>query len=142
MDLEDIRTATGIAVPGDALTWRFTRSSAPGGQHVNTSSTKVELRCDVTLLHAPESVRALLLARLGPVVRVQSSQERSQRRNREQAVTKLCAALDAAAAVETPRRPTRPTRGSVQRRLAEKDRHSRRKTERKNDRNWRPGDDR
>jgi ribosome-associated protein len=120
------------------LTWRFSRSSAPGGQHVNTSSTKVELRCDVTMLQAPEHVRSLLLERLGGVVRVQSSQERSQRRNREQAVAKLCAVLDAATEVEVPRRATRPTRGSVQRRLVEKERQSRRKRER----NWRPGDDR
>jgi ribosome-associated protein len=138
VELDDIRTATGIVVPDAAVTWRFSRSSAPGGQHVNTSSTKVELRCDVTMLQAPERVRTLLLERLGPVVRVQSSQERSQRRNRERAVTKLCAVLDAATEVESPRRPTRPTRGSVQRRLADKERQSRRKT----DRNWRPGDDR
>jgi len=138
VDIDDIRTATGIVVPDAAVTWRFSRSSAPGGQHVNTSSTKVELRCDIAMLQASDAVRELLLERLGALVRVTSSQERSQRRNRETAVTKLCALLDAATAVEIPRRPTRPTRGSVQRRLAEKERQSRRKS----DRRWRPGEDR
>ena len=138
MDLDDIRTPAGIVVPPGALTWRFSRSSAPGGQHVNTSSTKVELRCEVAMLDVSDATRALLLERLGTVVRVTSSQERSQRRNREQAVTKLCGVLDSATAIEIPRRATRPTRGSVERRLADKDRHSRRKRERR----WRPSDER
>ena len=138
MDLDDIRTPGGIVVPAHALTWRFTRSSAPGGQHVNTSSTRVELRCDVALLHvADDGTRDLLLGRLGTVVRVTSSQGRSQLRNREDAVKKLCAVLDEAAAVDALRRPTRPTRGSVHRRLADKQQQSRRKSARR----WRPGDD-
>lgn len=138
MELDDIRTATGIVVPPSAVTWRFSRSSAPGGQHVNTSSTRVELRCDVTLLEASRAVLTRLLDQLGPVVRVTSSEERSQRRNRERAIVKLCGMLDAAVKVEAPRRATRPTRGAVERRLAAKEHHSRRKSERR----WRPGDDR
>lgn len=137
MDLDAIRTPSGIVVPPSALTWRFTRSSAPGGQHVNTSSTRVELRCDLSMVHTSEAIRERLIDRLGEVVRVTSSEERSQRRNRERAVTRLCAMLDTATVVEVPRRPTRPSRGSVQRRLAEKDHHSRRKSERR----WRAGDD-
>ena len=138
MDLDELRTPAGIGVPPAALTWRFSRSSAPGGQHVNTSSTKVELRCEVALLDAPEHLRPRLEERLGTVVRVTSSQERSQRRNREVAASRLCALIDAATVVETPRRPTRPSRGSVQRRLADKEHHSRRKSERR----WRAGDER
>jgi ribosome-associated protein len=137
MDLDDIRTPGGIVVPAGALTWRFTRSSAPGGQHVNTSSTRVELRCDVAALDVAEAKRELLLDRLGQVVRVTSSQARSQLRNREDAVRKLCMLLDEAATVEAPRRATRPTRGSVRRRLAAKEQHSQRKSARR----WRPGDD-
>jgi ribosome-associated protein len=138
VDLDDIRTPGGIVLPAPALTWRFSRSSAPGGQHVNTSSTKVELRCDLTMLDVPEATRAVLVDRLGAVVRVTSAQERSQRRNRETAVTKLCAVLDSATKVDAPRRATRPTRSSVQRRLADKEHHSRRK----NDRRWSRDDDR
>ena len=138
MDLDDLRTPAGIGVPPASLTWRLSRSSAPGGQHVNTSSTKVELRCEVPMLEAPEHVRALIEERLGAVVRVASSQERSQRRNREVAATRLCAVIDEATVVETPRRPTRPSRGSIQRRLADKEHQSRRKSERR----WRAGDDR
>ena len=137
MDLDAIRTPSGIVVPPNALTWRFTRSSAPGGQHVNTSSTRVELRCDLSLVDTSDAIRELLMQRLGEVVRVTSSEERSQRRNRERAVTRLCAMLDGATIVEVPRRPTRPTRGSVQRRLADKDHHSRRKSERR----WRGHDE-
>jgi ribosome-associated protein len=138
VDLDDLRTQAGIGVPPSALTWRFSRSSAPGGQHVNTSSTKVELRCEVAMLDAPEHLRPRLEERLGTIVRVTSSQERSQRRNREVAATRLCALIDAATVVETPRRPTRPSRGSIQRRLADKEHHSRRKSERR----WRAGDER
>jgi ribosome-associated protein len=137
MDFDDIRTPGGVRVPASAVSWRFSRSSAPGGQHVNTSSTRVELRCDVTMLDTSDATRTRLVERLGPVARVTSSEERSQRRNREQAVVKLCSLIDAAAAVEIPRRATRPTRGSVQRRLAEKDRRS----QRKSDRGWRHRDE-
>ena len=137
MDFDAIRTPSGIVVPPSALTWRFTRSSAPGGQHVNTSSTRVELRCDVSMVHTSEAIRERIIERLGEIVRVNSEEERSQRRNRERAVTRLCAMLDDATIVEAPRRPTRPTRGAVQRRLADKEHHSRRKSERR----WRGSDD-
>ena len=136
MDLDDLRTPGGIVVPGTALSWRFTRSSAPGGQHVNTSSTRAELRCDVHAVHAPAEVRARLLERLGGEVRVASQEQRSQLRNRERAVSRLIATLDEAAAIEAPRRPTRPTRGSVRRRLDTKKQHS----DRKADRRWRHDD--
>jgi ribosome-associated protein len=127
-----VRTRRGIGIPPAALTWRFSRSSAPGGQHVNTSSTKVDLRCDIAMVDAPEDVRQLLHSRLGPVVRVSSSQERSQRRNRDRALDRLCAILDAATEVDPPRHATRPTRASVERRLED----TRRRGARKNDRRW------
>src|SRR5688500_1995325 len=61
VDIDDIRTPSGIVVPDTALTWRFSRSSAPGGQHVNTSSTKVELRCEIAMLPVSDAVRERLL---------------------------------------------------------------------------------
>ena len=103
---------------------------------VRTSSTRAELRCDVRAVHAPAEVRARLVERLGIEVRVASQEERSQLRNRERAVTRLIATLDEAAAIEAPRRPTRPTRGSVRRRLDTKKQQSARKA----DRRWRHDD--
>jgi len=136
MERDDLRTPGGIGVPATALSWRFTRSSAPGGQHVNTSSTRAELRCDVAAVDAPADVVARLLERLGTEVRAASQAERSQLRNRERATARLLAMLDEAAAIDPPRRATRPTRASVHRRLDGK----RLQSERKASRRWR-GDD-
>lgn len=136
MDLDDARSSGGIVVPGTALSWRFTRSSAPGGQHVNTSSTRVELRCDVAAVVTSPVKLARLLERLGTEVRVASQEERSQLRNRERALARLLERLDEAAAIDPPRRPTRPSRGSVHRRLDGK----RLQADRKAARRWRPDD--
>lgn len=113
------------------LEWRFSGSGGPGGQHANTANTRVELRLDV---EAAKSLgprqRARLLERLGPVVRVVASDERSQTRNRELALERMAERLRGALKVETVRRPTRPTVGSKERRLAAKRRQSERKRER------------
>jgi ribosome-associated protein len=95
----------------------------------------VELRFDVEASSTlrPEQ-RELLLDRLGPVVRVVVDEHRSQARNRALAMERLAGRLGAALVVERPRRPTRPSRGSVQRRLEAK----RRQADRKRDRTWRP----
>ncbi len=100
------------------LTWRFSRSSGPGGQHANTADTRVEVRFDIS--GSPSlgpRQRARLLERFGPSVRAVASDERSQARNRELALQRLAARLADALRVVTPRRVTRPTRGSVERRL-------------------------
>jgi ribosome-associated protein len=136
MDLDDVRTPGGIGVPSTALSWRFTRSSAPGGQHVNTSSTRAELRCDLAAVEASPAVVERIRDRLGDELRVSSQQERSQLRNRERALARLLAMLDEAAAVDPPRRPTRPSRSSVHRRLEGKKLQS----DRKANRRWRPDD--
>ena len=134
VELDDVHTPGGIGIPATSLVWRFSRSSAPGGQHVNTSSTRAELRCDVTMLVGAENIRERLLQRLGTELRVSSQQERSQWRNRQRALSRLIELIDQAAVVDPPRRPTRPSRASVHRRLGEKQRSA----DRKSSRRWRP----
>lgn len=121
-----------LRIPVDELEWRFTGSGGPGGQHANTANTRVELVWDVAASLAPgPRQRALLLDRLGSVVRVVASDDRSQARNRSLAVDRLQAKVAAALRIDPPRRPTRPTRGSQVRRLDAKRRHADRKRQRR-----------
>ena len=115
----------GLRIPLGELSWRFTASGGPGGQHANTSNTKVEVRFDVANSPAlgPHQ-RARLLERLGPTVRVVASDERSQHRNRELALERLAARLKEALTIAAVRSPTRPTKSSVRRRLDDKRRQS------------------
>ena len=108
-------------IPLDELEWRFTGSGGPGGQHANTSNTRVELRFDIagSASLGPRQ-RARLLEKLGPSVRVVASDERSQSRNRALALERLRSRLADALHIETPRHKTRPTRAAKQRRLDEK----------------------
>jgi ribosome-associated protein len=113
------------------------RSGGPGGQHANTSDSRVEVRfsvADSTALGPRQ--RARLLERLGPVVRAVASDSRSQARNRAVALERLSARLAGGLAVDPPRRPTRPSRGAKEARLREKQRRSARKQDRR-----RPGPD-
>ena len=105
----------------DELEWRFSASGGPGGQHVNTANTRAEVRFDIAASPSlgPRQ-RARLLARLGPEVRVVASDERSQLRNRELALERLRSRLAEALRVETPRRPTKPTKAAKERRLEAK----------------------
>jgi ribosome-associated protein len=127
----DLVTAGGLAVPEAALTWKFTRSSAPGGQHVNTSSTRVELRCDLAQLRGPAATIDRVRTRLGDEIRIVSAEHRSQYRNRVEAARRLIERLDAASVDEAERRETRPTRASVRARLADKKRRAERKATRR-----------
>ncbi|MDI5963713.1 alternative ribosome rescue aminoacyl-tRNA hydrolase ArfB [Streptantibioticus silvisoli] len=116
-----------VFLPESELMWRFSRSSGPGGQNVNTSDTQVELRFDLAATEALPAVwkdRALerLAGRLidGAVV-VRSSEHRSQWRNREAAAERLVAIIaEATAPPPKPRRPTKIPRGINERRLREK----------------------
>lgn len=128
----------GVEVPASELEWRFSTSGGPGGQHVNTSNTRAEVRFDVSRSPSlPAASRQRLLQRLGPVVTVAASDRRSQTRNRELALERLESRLAAALRVEPPRRPTRPTAASRRRRLEAK----RRQSQRKSLRRWPSGDE-
>jgi len=130
----------GITIPPEELSWRFSRSQGPGGQSVNTTDSQAELSFDLAssaALPAAWKDRAMrvLAGRLAAgVVTVAASEYRSQLRNREAAAERLSALLtEATAPPPPPRRPTRPTRGSVERRLAEKQRRSQTKRMRRYD---------
>ncbi|MGH9078329.1 MAG: alternative ribosome rescue aminoacyl-tRNA hydrolase ArfB, partial [Acidimicrobiales bacterium] len=122
----------GVVVPVAELAWRFSASGGPGGQHVNTSNTRAEVRFDVEGSPSlPPALRARLLARLGPVVTVVASDERSQARNRQLAVARLQERLWRALHVQAPRRLTRPTRASQRRRVEAKRRRGDQKRRRR-----------
>jgi ribosome-associated protein len=123
-----------ILVPERELTWRFSRSSGPGGQSVNTADSRVELRLDLTTTTALGPVqRSRVLERLDRrlvdgVLTVTASEQRSQLQNREAALERLAKILAGALAPPPPRRrPTRPRRGAVERRLADKKRRGKTK---------------
>ncbi|AWK09828.1 alternative ribosome rescue aminoacyl-tRNA hydrolase ArfB [Streptomyces spongiicola] len=131
-----------VSLPEAELIWRFSRSSGPGGQHVNTSDSQVELRFDLAATKALPAVwkaRALerLASRLNDgVLSVRSSEHRSQWRNREAAAIRLAALLaEATAPPPRPRRPTKVPRGINERRLREKKRRGETKRGR-NARDW------
>ncbi|ARF56894.1 alternative ribosome rescue aminoacyl-tRNA hydrolase ArfB [Streptomyces gilvosporeus] len=116
-----------VVLPETELVWRFSRSSGPGGQHVNTSDSQVELRFDLVRTQAlPEVWQQRALERLagrlvGGVLSVRASEHRSQWRNRETAAVRLAALLaEATAPPPKPRRTSRIPRGINERRLREK----------------------
>ena len=104
---------------------RFSRSSGPGGQHAQTSDTRVEAVFDVEASAAlSDAQKRRVIAKAGPVVRAVAQDERSQWRNRELALERLADSLRAALRVERRRRPTKPTKAGVERRLEQKRRRS------------------
>ena len=126
-----------LTIPASELGWRFSRSSGPGGQHVNTSDSRVELTWSIIDSAAlSEGQRMLLVARLGHrliagAITVTASERRSQLRNREIALAKLADLVSMGLAPEgAPRRATKPTRGSDRRRLAAKEERSATKRQR------------
>ena len=133
----------GLVLPGEELVERFSRSSGPGGQSVNTTDSRVELRFDLAGSRSlPASVKDRLLRRLagrlvdGTIV-VVASEHRSQLRNREAARARLAALVRSALAPPPPgRRPTRPSQAAREQRLAVK----RRRADLKRRRTIRPED--
>ena len=122
---ESIRVTRSVSILPEEIELRVSRSSGPGGQHANTSETRVEA------LFAVEASRSLterqkrrVLAKAGPVIRAVAQDERSQARNRELAVERLVAKLADALHVERRRVPTTPTAAARERRLASKRRRS------------------
>lgn len=110
-----------LSIPLDEIVVRASRSSGPGGQHANKSSTRIEVTFDVA---ASDSLsagqRARLADRVGPVIRTQSQEQRSQSRNRERALTQLGEKIEWGIRSRRRRVATKPTGVSVQRRLAGK----------------------
>jgi ribosome-associated protein len=127
--MRDLVVTSSVVVPEHELTWRFSRSSGPGGQSVNTADSRVELGVDVATTSAlSELLRQRALTRLSDrlvdgVVTVTASEHRSQLRNREAAMTRMAELLrEAIAPPAAPRKRTRPTKAAKDRRIAEKKR--------------------
>ena len=120
-----LRVNRSCAIPLRELTWKFTASGGPGGQHANTANTKVDLRFDI---EESESLgprqKARLLEKLGPSVRVTSSERRSQLQNRELALERLRTILGEALAIERHRVATKPSRTAKVKRVESKRRRS------------------
>ncbi|HEY8701153.1 MAG TPA: alternative ribosome rescue aminoacyl-tRNA hydrolase ArfB [Arthrobacter sp.] len=134
----DLEVSPSLTIPASELSWRFSRSSGPGGQHINTSDSRVELSWNVAGSAAlSESQRLMLLARLERrlitgVITVTASEQRSQLRNREIALAKLSELVaEGLAPGPARRRATKPTQGSNRRRLAAKEQRSATKQQRK-----------
>jgi ribosome-associated protein len=116
MDVESIRSE---------VSFRFSRSSGPGGQHAQKSSTRVEALFDVeSSAGLSDAERRRVIDRLGPLVRAVSQDERSQLRNRELAVQRILDQVADAARPRRKRKPTAPTEGSRERRLEDKRRRA------------------
>lgn len=132
-----IRPKGGPFIPVGEILLRASRSSGPGGQHANVTASRIEAVFDVNASASlTDAQKARVSRKLGPTVTAISQDARSQARNRDLALERLEAKLAEALAVPRHRRPTRPTRGSKEKRLTTKKVRSQRKRDRR-----RPGDD-
>jgi ribosome-associated protein len=120
-------TVRGITLPAEELSWRFSRSTGPGGQSVNTTDSRAELSFDLAgsaalpPVYKERALRALAGGLSDGILTVTAAETRSQLRNREAAAERMSALLtEATAAPPRPRRPTRPSRAARERRLAAK----------------------
>jgi ribosome-associated protein len=133
MDRESIRVTRSVTIPRSEIELRFSRSSGPGGQHAQKSDTRVEATFDVEASSAlSDAQKRRVLTRVGPVIRAVAQDERSQWRNRELATERLVVSLREALRVPRRRRPTKPSKASVERRLEQKRRRAQTKRLRKN----------
>jgi ribosome-associated protein len=124
----EIRVTRSVLLPLSEVEFRVSRSSGPGGQHAQKSSTRVEAVFDVERSEAlSDAQKRRVVARVGPIVRAIAQDERSQLRNRELALERLVERLRAALFVPRRRVATTPTRAARERRLARKKRRSRTK---------------
>ncbi|WP_129663579.1 alternative ribosome rescue aminoacyl-tRNA hydrolase ArfB [Phytoactinopolyspora endophytica] len=135
-----LRVRGSVVIPEAELRWRFSRSSGPGGQSVNTTDSRAELSYDLAASAAlSPGLKERALRRLADrladgVLTVSASEHRSQLRNREAAEARLVQILDEAIAPPPrARRPTKPSRGSIERRLAAKRRRGETKRRRRAD---------
>jgi len=121
-------------VSAEEVRWRFGPSGGPGGQHANRANTRVEAELDLTSARGvDDQIRARLVRQLGATVRVVVDRHRSQVRNRERALDEIERRLQEALVEQAVRRPTRPRRGAVERRLEAKRQRGARKAERRGD---------
>lgn len=133
----EVRLAAGVSVPESAIEFTFAASSGPGGQNVNKRATKARLRvklADLGLRPAAErrlrTLAGSLLTAEGEIV-IAADTSRSQRANREECLERLRELVARALVAPKPRKKTKPTRGSVERRLDEKRQRSQRKGRRR-----------
>ena len=131
---EDLRTSSGLVVPSSELNWSFARSSGAGGQHINKTSTKASLVVETDAITGSEILLRRIKTKLPKTVRVTSQTSRSQWRNRQLCLSQLTEMLDDAAKPASPqRRKSKPTRGSIERRLEGKRHASKKKESRRSD---------
>jgi ribosome-associated protein len=134
-----VTLAPGVRVPEAALRFTFTTSQGPGGQNVNKRSTRAVLRVRLSEIVMPEAARTRLerlashLVTLEGELLIAAGEHRSQGRNKDECVERLSELVKAAMVVPKVRRPTKPTRGSKERRLREKRVHSERKQRRRDE---------
>jgi ribosome-associated protein len=125
---EELVVRPGVQLAPDELQWRFTRASGPGGQGVNTTDSRVQLSYDLTLLAEPWGTRArtnLADKTVDDVITVVAAERRSQFQNRAAATARLLDVLrEATPPPPARRRKTKPTRGSVERRISTKKRRA------------------
>ena len=133
----DLRISKRLTIPASELEWRFSRAGGPGGQHVNRTETRVELRWNVRESQVlTDSQRNILIERLATRLdadgsfRVTSAESRSQRTNRRHAAKRMQDMLQEALKPRRVRRKTKPSRASKERRLKAKKVRSDRKKDR------------
>lgn len=131
--MEDLEVQTGVVIPGHELSEAHSRAGGAGGQHVNTTSSRITLRWNAEETSLRPWVKHRILEKLegrltsqGELI-IHADGSRSQHQNREEARQRLAATLRAALHRDPPRRKTKPTRGSVRRRIDEKKRKGKRK---------------
>jgi len=135
---DPILVRAGVVIPADALSVRAVRASGPGGQNVNKVSSKVELRVDVDRVEGLDAAARHRLLAVAPLdadgrLLVTSQRTRDQRSNLDDAREKVRRLVERALVVPRARRKTRPTRGSVERRLSDKKRRTQAKSNRRHE---------
>jgi ribosome-associated protein len=135
--MESLRINGGTRIPLSDVVIRASRSSGPGGQHANMTSSRIEVSFDVRASSAlSPGQQALVLERVGPVVRAVSQDARSQARNRQLALERLGDRIREAIHVDAKRRPTGPSRNAKRKRVESKVKRGQVKKDRRSPKDW------